>query len=199
MEPASFHDPRVEAAFAAFPDSTRDALLGMRALIFQTAAETAGVGPVEETLKWGQPAYLTRETGAGTTIRLGVPKAGGAAIYVHCQTTIIGEGGTSTRTRSGTRADRAIVTERRGGDGGGSRPAADLAGADLSPRDQRARGTARSVACARPEDPAPRAQARSVSAKRDDEHRADQAACCSCPIVPSIRSACATLPPTTGA
>jgi hypothetical protein len=91
MEPASFHDPRVEAAFAAFPDSTRDALLGLRALIFQTAAETAGVGPVEETLKWGQPAYLTRETGAGTTIRLGVPKAGGAAIYVHCQTTIIGE------------------------------------------------------------------------------------------------------------
>jgi hypothetical protein len=41
---------------------------------------TPGVGALHETLKWGQPAYLTPETRSGTTLRLGVPKSGGYAI-----------------------------------------------------------------------------------------------------------------------
>lgn len=50
---------------------------------------TEGVGRIEESLRWGQPAYLTPETGSGSTIRLGVPGEGGFALYVHCRTTII--------------------------------------------------------------------------------------------------------------
>ncbi len=46
---------------------------------------------VEEALRWGQPAYLTPDTKSGSTIRLGAPKAGGFALYVHCQTTLIAE------------------------------------------------------------------------------------------------------------
>lgn len=38
----------------------------------------------------GQPAYLT-QTKSGSTIRLGLPKTGGFAIYTHCQTSIIPE------------------------------------------------------------------------------------------------------------
>jgi hypothetical protein len=43
---------------------------------------------VEETLKWGQPAYLTPETNSGSTIRLGMPKSAehDYALFVHCQT-----------------------------------------------------------------------------------------------------------------
>ncbi len=82
-------NPDVAAAFDAVPESVRGGLFDLRRLIFEVAAETPGVGRIEETLKWGQPAYLTPETKSGSTIRLGLPKEGGFAIYAHCQTTVI--------------------------------------------------------------------------------------------------------------
>ena len=84
-----FTDPNVAAVFAALSAQTRNRLIELRALIFDVAAETDGVGELQETLKWGQPAYLTPETKSGSTLRLGIPKQGGVAIYAHCQTTII--------------------------------------------------------------------------------------------------------------
>lgn len=86
-----FEDPDVEARFAAFPEPARTGLLTLRRLIFETARETPRVGAVQETLKWGQPAYLTPETKSGSTIRLGVPKQGGFALYTHCQTTLLSD------------------------------------------------------------------------------------------------------------
>jgi len=86
-----FDDPNVERAFSAFPDEVKNGLLYLRALIFDVAAQTEGVGRLEETLKWEQPAYLTPETKAGSTIRLGCPKTGGFSIYVHCQTSIVSD------------------------------------------------------------------------------------------------------------
>jgi hypothetical protein len=63
----------------------------IRRLIYEVAAATPGVGPLEETLKWNSPSYLTNESGAGTTIRIDrLPKE--AAVYsicVHCQTNIV--------------------------------------------------------------------------------------------------------------
>ena len=87
----AFSDPRVAAVFAAFPEAVHADLMALRRLIFATAARTPGVGPLDETLKWGQPAYLTSSTKAGSTIRLGVAKTGECALYVHCQTTILSE------------------------------------------------------------------------------------------------------------
>ncbi len=84
-----FQDPQVAAAFAAFPDAERADLLLLRDLIFDVAARTPGVGRIKETLKWGQPAYLTPESKSGTSLRLGMPKTGGFALYVHCQTSLI--------------------------------------------------------------------------------------------------------------
>ncbi len=72
--------------FAEWPDSARL----LRDVIFETAAE-ADIGPLCETLKWGQPAYLTPVTKSGSTIRLGLPKSGGFAMFVHCQTTILSD------------------------------------------------------------------------------------------------------------
>ncbi|MEM6593710.1 MAG: DUF1801 domain-containing protein [Pseudomonadota bacterium] len=86
-----FEDPNVARVFAAFPSEARVGLQYLRKLIFDVAARTEGVGCLEETLKWGQPAYLTPETKTGTTIRLGCPKTGGFAIYVHCQTSIVSD------------------------------------------------------------------------------------------------------------
>ncbi|EDQ06767.1 hypothetical protein DSM14862_00510 [Sulfitobacter indolifex] len=83
-----FQNDAVKNTFAGFSETVRPGLLELRRLIFDVA-ETENVGRIEETLKWGQPAYLTPESKSGTTLRLGVPKAGGYALFVHCQTTII--------------------------------------------------------------------------------------------------------------
>jgi hypothetical protein len=81
----------VAAAFAAFLELVRLRLLEVRKLIFATAAETAGVGPLTETRKWSEPAYLTEATGSGSTIRLGRPKSPEAmgAVLFNCRTTLV--------------------------------------------------------------------------------------------------------------
>ena len=63
----------------------------MRELIFRTAAETPGVGQLEETLKWGEPAYLTAASRSGSTIRIGWKKRHPTqyAIYFNCQTSLV--------------------------------------------------------------------------------------------------------------
>jgi len=85
----SFDDPAVEAVFAAFPKLLRGKLLALRRLVLETAASTEGVGEIEETLKWGQPSYLTSKTRSGSTIRLGEAGVGRYALYVHCQTDLV--------------------------------------------------------------------------------------------------------------
>ncbi|MBE1283778.1 MAG: DUF1801 domain-containing protein [Rhodobacteraceae bacterium] len=86
-----FQSPQVADAFAAFPKAERAGLLSLRQLILEEAAACPDVGEIEETLKWGQPSYLTVRPKSGTTIRLGLPKQGGFALYVHCQTTLIAD------------------------------------------------------------------------------------------------------------
>lgn len=53
-----FVDPAVAAVFEAYPVRLRERLMTVRELIFDVAARTGGVGPLTETLKWGQPSYL---------------------------------------------------------------------------------------------------------------------------------------------
>lgn len=85
-----FGSAAVAAVFDAWPDAPRRRLLRLRRLILDTASETEGVGRVEETLKWGQPSYLTPETGSGSTIRIDRAGGdGGYAIYFHCQTDLV--------------------------------------------------------------------------------------------------------------
>jgi uncharacterized protein DUF1801 len=85
----AFADPAVEAVFRAYPDKIRERLLALRRLILDTAAGTDGVGPIEETLKWGQPSYLTAKPKSGSTIRIDHLPPGRYALYVHCQTNLI--------------------------------------------------------------------------------------------------------------
>ena len=65
--------------------------MGLRRLILETAAATEGVGPITETLKWGEPAYLTSVSKSGSTIRIGWKKSAPSryAIYFHCQTNLV--------------------------------------------------------------------------------------------------------------
>lgn len=86
-----FDNAAVAQAFAAFPPDIRRPLMDLRELIFQTAAGTAGVGALEETLKWGEPAYLTSQTGSGSTVRIGWKKAAPTqyVIYFNCRTRLV--------------------------------------------------------------------------------------------------------------
>jgi hypothetical protein len=88
---SGFADPAVQAAFDAYPKPLRPKLLALRRLILDTARNTEGVGAIEETLKWGQPSYLTPETKSGSTIRIDAIKAnaGQYAVYFHCQTNLV--------------------------------------------------------------------------------------------------------------
>ena len=79
--------PEVKAAFAAFPDPARGTLMQARTLIFE-AAGTTGAGPLTETLKWGEPAYLTEKTKSGSTIRLGTTAGDPAAFFI-CSTRLV--------------------------------------------------------------------------------------------------------------
>ena len=81
----------VEAVFDAYPNPVKARLEALRRLIFDTAKTTEGVGPLEETLKWGQPSYLTTESKSGSTIRIDQVKAeaGRYAVYFHCQTDLV--------------------------------------------------------------------------------------------------------------
>ena len=88
---APFEDPNVAQVFDQFPKDIQSGVRQLRQLIFDVAAQTDGVGTLQETLKWGQPAYLTPDTKSGSTIRLGQPKKGGFAIYTHCQTRLMSD------------------------------------------------------------------------------------------------------------
>src|SRR5476651_33871 len=85
-----FVNTDVAAAFKACPADVRRRLVALRELVFETAAGTSGVGPLTEALKWGQPSFLTEETGSGTTVRIDrLKKSDGYAIYFHCQSGLI--------------------------------------------------------------------------------------------------------------
>lgn len=80
--------PEIEKIFDGMPDSVSRSLRAARLAIFQAADKAAGVGPVTEALRWGEPAYLTLSPKTGTTLRLSQID-GWPAVMVPCSTTII--------------------------------------------------------------------------------------------------------------
>ena len=77
----------VMATFGTAPEGLRERLLGLRLRIF-SVAERHSVGPLKESLKWGQPAYRPARPRTGTTLRLW-HEDGRPALFVPCSTSII--------------------------------------------------------------------------------------------------------------
>lgn len=85
----AFTNAAVQTVFENYPATLQKKLLALRQLIINTAATTAGVGPLTETLKWGEPAYLTPSK-SGSTVRIGCAKDQTTyAIYFNCNTTLV--------------------------------------------------------------------------------------------------------------
>jgi hypothetical protein len=72
---------------AHWPEPARAALWTCRALYHTVAAES-GAGPLDESLKWGQPAWRPRQPRRGTTLRLDwkPDRSGELLVQVDCKT-----------------------------------------------------------------------------------------------------------------
>lgn len=82
---------RVAAVLAGYPPRAREQVERVRELVYGVAGRTEGVGRLTETLKWGEPSFLTEETGSGTTVRVAWKEKNPdkIGVYVNCQTTLL--------------------------------------------------------------------------------------------------------------
>lgn len=80
-------DASVKEKFDSYPREARPSLLGLRKLIFETGIEY-DLGPIAESLKWGEPSYLAE---GGSAVRIdwkpGFPDK--YFLFFHCQTRLI--------------------------------------------------------------------------------------------------------------
>ena len=81
-------NPDVDSVFDHYPKGVRKKMLALRNLIIQTARDTEGLNQLEETLKWGEPAYLAKN---GSTIRIDwKPKSPDQyAMYFQCTSRLV--------------------------------------------------------------------------------------------------------------
>lgn len=97
----------VADAFAEMPPVARD----LRALVRDVAAEL-GIA-LEETLKWGEPAYLPGHE--GTTVRIGPDRdRNGAKLLVNCRTSLVEHWRERFGGRLGFEGNRAILVPGSG-------------------------------------------------------------------------------------
>ncbi len=103
----------VRSVFEAYDPKLREQLLMLRQMILDVAASIPDVGPIEETLKWGQPSFLTSHTKSGTTLRIDrLSKTDHRpALFVSCQTDLIDSFKTIYPDRFTYHGKRAIVPD----------------------------------------------------------------------------------------
>ncbi len=84
-------NPEVATVFDSYPQKIRKKLIYLRQLILVTASSIEGVGEIEETLKWGEPSYLTPKTKSGSTIRIAWKQSQGEqySIYFKCTANLV--------------------------------------------------------------------------------------------------------------
>lgn len=81
-------NPEVKLIFNKYPGSVRNKMSALRNLIVETAKEMDKITSLEETLKWGEPSYLTKN---GSTIRIDwkLKSPNQYAIYFQCNSRLV--------------------------------------------------------------------------------------------------------------
>ncbi|MED0875662.1 DUF1801 domain-containing protein [Bacillus mobilis] len=79
---------KVQRVIEQYPKHIQSRILILHQLILDTAIETEGIDNVDETLKWGEPSYITKK---GSTIRIGWKRSipDQYAIYFNCKTGLV--------------------------------------------------------------------------------------------------------------
>lgn len=77
----------VQQKYDSYPDLIKPLMLELRDLVFSTAAENQ-LGEIEETLKWGEPAYLANQ---GSTFRMDwkAKAPDKIGLYFNCPTLLV--------------------------------------------------------------------------------------------------------------
>ncbi|MEQ8325316.1 MAG: DUF1801 domain-containing protein [Cytophagales bacterium] len=98
----------VGLVFENYPKAIRNKMLALRTLVLETAQETSGLTKLEETLKWGEPSYLTN---IGSTIRMDwkPAKPDQYALYFKCTSRLVDTFKTTFKDRFSYENKRAII------------------------------------------------------------------------------------------
>ncbi len=83
-----FKNKEVEEVFNNYPQEMREKLMLLRKLVIETASKSERIFTLEETLKWGEPSYITKN---GSTIRMDWKKSkpDQYALYFNCKTKLV--------------------------------------------------------------------------------------------------------------
>ncbi|QGG50962.1 DUF1801 domain-containing protein [Lysinibacillus pakistanensis] len=85
---SEIENTKVEVVFEQYPKHIQSKLLFLRQLIMDTAKEIEDLDHMDETLKWGEPSYITKK---GSTIRIGWKQSSPDqyAMYFNCNTKLV--------------------------------------------------------------------------------------------------------------
>ncbi len=101
-------DPKATAVFKNYPSNVKQQLRYLRTLVLQVADDLEGLEKLEETLKWGEPSYLTKY---GSTVRMDwkAKKPDQFAIYFKCTSKLVPTFKVLYKDKFEFEGDRAIV------------------------------------------------------------------------------------------
>ena len=90
QRPSADMPEAVREAFDQMPQHMHGRFRELRALIFEVAKADDRIGPLEESLKWGEPAYRPTN-GVGSTVRLAVPSKAPdqCGVFFICSTNLV--------------------------------------------------------------------------------------------------------------
>jgi Domain of unknown function (DU1801) len=74
---------------AGHAGSLRADLFRLRQLVLDTAARNPEIGPIAETIKWGEPSYAPTKRGIGSSVRIAPRKDGKISMNFICHTGLI--------------------------------------------------------------------------------------------------------------
>lgn len=103
-------NPNTTEVFENYPDSVRSQMEQLRELVLEAASEVDGLENLEETLKWGEPSYLTKH---GSTVRMDwkEKKPDQYAMYFKCTSKLVPTFKKLYQDTFTFEGDRAIIFE----------------------------------------------------------------------------------------
>jgi len=83
-----FNSDEVKEKFDTYPSEIQQKLLALRELIYDVAKSEESIQSMEETLKWNEPSYITKN---GSTLRIDwkKKKPDHYSIYFNCKTRLV--------------------------------------------------------------------------------------------------------------
>jgi len=81
----------VAHVIGSYPKDAQEKALALKAMILDVVAHDIRIGPLTETLKWNEPAYLTEATKSGTTVRYAwkAKAPDEIGVFFSCKTTLV--------------------------------------------------------------------------------------------------------------